>query len=115
MNLNEEEIVGVDAPIEIDLNALKSEEMNEDHMKMLGNKIKWILQRMFGGSSIPIKIKGSRRDVSAFARTIGREKDFLQSYMKFGMDSNRTKVNRYKLEQAISKFKNLTGIGWPFR
>ena len=56
MNLNEEEIVGVDTPIEIDLNALKAGEMSEDVTRMLGNKIKWIIQRMFGGSAVPIKI-----------------------------------------------------------
>ena len=115
MNLNEEEIVGVDTPIEIDLNALKAGEMSEDVTRMLGNKIKWIIQRMFGGSAVPIKIKGSRRDVAAFARTIGREKDFLQNFMKFGMDSNRTKVNKYKLDAAIRDLKKLTGISWPFK
>jgi hypothetical protein len=112
--LNEEEIVS----IHIDLEELKKNELNESFLAMFGSSIKLILDRMFGGrvgSPAGWAISGSRGDVNSFAKTLGREKRYLESSKKYGLDNPRTYKDKRKLEQAIKGFEKDTGLKWPFK
>ena len=112
--LNEEEIVS----IEINLEELKKNKLNESFLAMFGSSIKLILDRMFGGrvgSPASWSISGSRKDVTSFARTIGREKRYLEASQKYGLDNPRTFRDKRKLEKAIAGFERDTGLKWPFK
>ena len=59
--------------IVIDLNKLKENRLDESWLSMFGYHVKNILNRMFGGSSIPVSVKGSPREVDAFAMAMRRD------------------------------------------
>jgi hypothetical protein len=112
--LNEEDIVS----IHIDLEELKKNELNESFLAMFGSSIKLVLDRMFGGrvgSPAGWSISGRRGDVASFAKTIGREKKYIESSKKHGLDNPRTFKDKKKLDKAISGFEKDTGLKWPFK
>ena len=111
--LNEEQLVS----IEFDLEEMKKNKgrLDESWLAMFGSTIKIILQDMFGGPKAPVGIRGSRSDVNAFARTLGREKNYLESVARNGLDDPRTFKNKSKLEMAIKNFEGETGLIWPFK
>ena len=112
--LNEDEIVS----IEIDLEQLKENELNESFLAMFGTGIKLILDRMFGGrvaSPFSMVVKGRSGDIKSFARTLGREKKYLEASKKYGLDNPKTFGDKRKLEKAIAGFEKDTGLKWPFK
>tara|TARA_B100001564_G_C20629021_1_gene666143 strand:+ start:735 stop:1070 length:336 start_codon:yes stop_codon:yes gene_type:complete len=102
-------------PIEIDLGAARRGEVNEIFLQLFGSAIQKILSTMFGGSSIPVKVKGNRREISSFARTIGREKRYMQAVAKHGLNDPRVYKDKFKLRKAAAEFERTTGIKYPFR
>jgi len=107
-NINEEKIV----PLEIDLNP---KTIDEGYLAALGGQLKLLLKMMFGGSLLPTSVRGTQKQVSAFARAIGNEKKYLKTIEKYGLSDKRTLGNRHKLERAIAGFEKETGIKWPFK
>ena len=102
------------APIIIDFNQLRKQELNESFLTMFGGWIKHILGAMFGNTSIPVSVRGSRREVESFARTLGSEKYYLESARRHGLDHPMTYKNKAKLDNAIKGFEKDTGLKWPF-
>jgi hypothetical protein len=104
------------APIVIDLNAAKDGKLDEFFpIAMMGAGIKELLKAMFGGSALPVSVKGSRDDIKAFARTLGKEKKYIGAYRKYGLNDPRTFKNKFKLNKSIKDFKKKTGLKWPFK
>lgn len=103
------------APIVIDLTIAESGEVNESFLRMFGGGIKMILQRMFGGASVPLVVRGNKRQVKDFARTLAGEKRYYKDYVKYGLDDPRTYRSKYALRGAVKKFERSTGIDWPFK
>lgn len=103
------------APIIIDLTVAERGEMNESFLSMFGTGIKMIMQRMFGGADIPMKVRGNKRQVKDFARTLAGEKRYYKDYVKYGLDDPRTYRSKYALRGAVKKFERSTGIVWPFK
>ena len=100
---------------EIDLNAASMGEVNESYLRMFGTAIKGIMNSLFGGGSIPVTVKGNQTQVRDFAKVLGKEKKYLDTYRKFGLDNPRTYRSRYALDSAVKKFERSTGIKWPFK
>ncbi len=104
------------APIIIDLDELKSGKLEEFYaIGQLGAGIKHILNIMFGGSAVPVTVKGSRSDIKSFARTVGREKKYMSAYKKYGLNDARTYKSRFKLNKSVRDFERKTGLKWPFK
>jgi len=101
--------------IEIDLNANAKGQVNESFLRMFGWAIKSIMNSMFGGSRIPVTVKGTQSQVRDFAKVLGKEKKYLEKYKKFGLDSPQTYKSRYSLDSAVKKFERGTGLKWPFK
>jgi len=99
----------------IDLGAAKRGEVNESYLQMFGWAIKSIMGAMFGGSKIPVTVKGSQTQVRDFAKVLGKEKKYLNNYKKFGLDNAQTYKSRYALDSAVKKFERSTGLKWPFK
>lgn len=108
--INEEKI----APIEIDLS---SSRLDEKSLLVMAAQIETLLKFMFGGSNafIPFKLRGTDSQVSSFARAIGNERRYLQSFERHGLSDPRTLGNRHRLERAVANFERETGIKWPFK
>lgn len=102
-------------PITIDLSEAKRGELNESFLRMFGGAIKGILDRMFGGPKIPVTVRGSKSEISSFAKVLGREKKYMQAFHRYGLDDPRVIKNKYKLKNAINGFERTTGIPYPFK
>jgi hypothetical protein len=109
--LNEEQLVTT----VIDLEKLKSEEVNEIFLAQFGGAIELILNAMFNTRPLPVAITGVPRDVSAFAGALGGEKKYLEAAKKYGLNHPSTYKNKAKLSNAVKKFEKQTGIKWPFK
>ena len=116
--LNEEKI----EEINLDLNAFKSGQIKEfSFLRSMGKQIEIILRMMFGSGGLqnllnaPGTIRGTRSQINSFARTLGREKKYMDSFVDHGLADPRTMRNRHNLEKAISGFERETGIKWPVK
>ena len=100
---------------EIDLGAATRGEVDESLLRTFGWAIKSIMGSMFGGTSVPVTVKGTQTQVRDFARVLGREKKYLDNYKKFGLDNPQTYRSRFSLDSAVKKFERTTGLKWPFK
>jgi hypothetical protein len=103
------------ATITIDFNELRKQKLNESFLAMFGGWVEYILGAMFSGRSLPLSVKGSRREVESFAKAIGGEKSYLEVVKRYGLDHPTTYKNRAKLDNAIKGFERETGLKWPFK
>lgn len=80
-----------------------------------GVTLKQLMQKMFGGERVPILVKGTMKQVKAFARALVHEKDYYKYYKKYGFTDPKTYRSRYRLQQAIRQFERRTGMKWPLK
>ena len=92
----------------------KQKHLDESFLVMFGAWVKWLLEKMFGGGSIPGTIKGSKSEVESFARAMGSEKRYIETAKRYGLDHPTTYKNKAKLSSATKSFEKETGIKWPF-
>ena len=81
----------------------------------LGRDIETILGRMFGMNAVPVTIRGSKTQVSSFARALGSEKRHIETARRLGLTDPRTIRSKADMRKATSEFKRQTGIEWPFK
>ena len=110
--LTEGQLVG----ITIDFSEIrrKQKHLDESFLVMFGAWVKWLLEKMFGGGSIPGNIKGSKSEVESFARAMGSEKRYIETAKRYGLDHPTTYKSKAKLSSATKGFEKETGIKWPF-
>ena len=114
--LNEEKI----EPIVIDFAELRSNKLDESLLATFGNWVKFLLKRMFDNPGVGATfgggatVRGTPREVNAFAKALGSEKKYVQIVKKYGLDDPRTASNKAKLAKAVAGFERETGIKWPF-
>ena len=98
------------------MDALKSGKIDEFNvLQQMGSAVKLIMRQMFGGSAIPVSVRGSRSDVKSFAKTVGREKRYMSAYKKFGLNDPRTYKSKFKLNKSVRDFERKTKLKWPFK
>ena len=103
------------APIEIDLGVARRGELDESFLTMFGSGLKMIMQRMFGGVDIPVKVRGSRSEIRSFAQALNKEKKYIKTLSNYGLNDPRTYKDKYKLRRSVKSFERKTGINWPFK
>ena len=103
------------APIEIDLSINNHGTIDEVFLQAFGQGVKQIIQMMFGGPSayIPTRVKGTSSELKAFAKTLARDKRYIKSASKFGLNDPRVMKDKYQLRKAIANFERATGIKYP--
>ena len=110
----------------LDLEKLKEDPLNENMMVSLAAQLKLALQSVMGyeaynlfpspsRSSDFMKVRGKKSDIKALAKTLGREKKYLQSWKSHGLNDPKTYKSKRLLDKAISGFQKKTGIKWPFK
>ena len=99
----------------IDLNVKESGQLNESWLSMFGGWIKWIMDGMFKNLPRNVKVKGTKSQVNSFIKTLGREKSYIDTAVKHGLNDPRTYKNRYQLQKSVSEFERKTGLKWPFK
>ena len=110
-NIEENDLV----PLEVDLGLARRGELEEGPLRLFGNVVKIILNRMFGGPSQMVKIRGTKREINLFTQTLGREKRYMDSYINNGLNDPGTLNNRHSLERAVRAFEKQTGLKWPIK
>jgi len=114
MVINGEE--GQEAAHVIDLGAARRGEVNEIFIGAFGRIIKILMKKMFGGgSAIPVKVKGTPAEIQSFAQVMGREKSYIKTAAKYGLNDPRTYKDKFKLRKKVSDFERKTGLKWPFK
>lgn len=111
----EQKMVNNQKPIVVDLGIVRKQGLNESFLSMFGGAVEMIMKRMFGGSYVPVKIRGTKREVGTFIDSLKYEKNYMKSVQKYGLDDPRTFENKYKLQGAIKSFEKETGLIWPFK
>lgn len=101
--------------VEVDLDIMSKGELEESWLRMFGSWAKSLLGTMFSGGEIPVNIKGKPDQVKSFAKTLGREKRYLQNWKDFGLDDPKTYKSKMNLDKSIKGFQRKTGIKWPFK
>ena len=129
-------------PAKINLNAKKENKLNEGALLDFGKMAKSILGYIFGTraeqaayrfmttGAVPVsdvregvddergvprvKISGTPAQVSAFAKALMGEKDYMLAYMEHGLNDPKTLSARHSLNRAVEEFEKQTGIRWPF-
>jgi hypothetical protein len=101
------------APIILDFT--KADNVNESWLKSFGTAIKIILNNIFGGSNVPVSVRGTEKEISTFRDTIAAEKDYVSSFQKYGLDNPATYRTKSLLDQRVNKFERATGLKWPFK
>lgn len=102
-------------PIVINLNVNQEQRLEETFMGQFASGVKLLLKYIFGDISVPVSVKGTANQVSAFTRALNREKNYMQSYMKYGLSDPKTFQSRHSLNRAVEGFEKETGIRWPFK
>lgn len=92
--------------------------MHLDPYQYFGNYIKDILKRSFedfsGDALMPLSVKGNQAQIDAFMNTLKKEKSFISSWEKYGLEDPKTYRSKSALQAAISSFERATGVSWPF-
>ena len=110
--LNEDHI----AEYVIDFAKLRENRLDESFLRIFGNITKWLMKRMFGEEvALPVTVRGSRSEIDSFAKALGSEKRYFDSYKKHGLNDPRTHKSKAKLDSAANKFTRETGLKWPFK
>lgn len=99
----------------VDLGANRRGTLNESVLSIFAAWVQYLLEKMFMGSKIPVKVRGNRLEVMRFTDTLVAEKRFMTAIKKYGLDSPLTFKNRAKLEKSIRLFEKETGMKWPVR
>jgi len=104
-----------DKQLIIDLNEVKKNHLDEGMLRMFGAWIEYFLNGLFGGWMPPVSVRGSQKDVEAFARALDGEKRYIDTAKRYGLDHPTTYKNKSKLNNAVKGFEKETGIKWPFK
>ena len=101
--------------IEIDFSELRAldENIRKGFIGTFGITLKDLLMRMFGGEKIPLIVKGTPKEVRAFAKALVKEKDYYRFYKEYGLNNPKTYRSKWALKAAIREFERKTGMKWP--
>lgn len=91
------------------------ESIKEGYYAQLGAEIKSLLNAMFGGVFVPVKIRGTQSEVSSFINALSKEKNYIENYMRNGLDNPQTYKSKSILDGAVARFERATGLKWPFK
>ena len=98
-----------------DFNSLEEGTLNENMMNVFGAWIQYLLEKMFKGAKIPVRVRGDKIQVMRFTNALVHEKRYMNAIKKYGLDNPMTYKSRLRLDKAIQKFEKEVGINWPLK
>jgi|TARA_Y100000296_G_C5159928_1_gene251229 hypothetical protein len=101
----------------IDLNNL-DKRLDEYAMSKFALDVSAMMRSLFlggGPAGLQTLIKGTPGQVEAFFNSLRGEKNYMQSYVRHGLNDPRTLNSRWKLNTATKRFEKETGLRWPFK
>jgi len=99
----------------IDLNQ-RNKVLTEIAYTRFSNQVRGaLLDLYFGGIDIPLRLVGTNSQIDSFMTTLTREKRYMDSYLKNGLNDSRTLQSKTDLVKAVARFERETGLRWPFK
>jgi len=98
-----------------DLNSGNNGQLDENMLKVFGAWIQYLLEKMYKGTKIPVRVIGNRIQIDRLTSALIGEKKYMDSIKRNGLDSPLTYKQRAKLNRSIQKFEQETGISWPLK
>ena len=124
-------------PVVVNLNANNEETVNESFIQSFGDIVKSFVGYMFkdappavgpslsqrarmeeadGLSGAPqAKIVGTPTQISAFGNALSKEKKYMETFLKHGLNDPRSFATHAELNKAVANFEKETGIKWPLK
>ena len=97
------------------LNAYKEHHaLNEGYLQLFGGWLQYVMKAMFGNLNIPVNVTGTRSEVDSLVQSLTKERSYLDTVSKYGLDDERTYKSKSKLDKAVKNFERETGLKWPF-
>jgi hypothetical protein len=87
--------------------------VKQTNIRKFGTAVKKIMDAVFRGKEIPVKIIGTPAEVDSFIEALKRENQYIKTARKYGLDDHRTYKLKYKLQSAVSRFERDTDLKWP--
>jgi len=87
--------------------------VGQHNRNKFGGAVRKIMNAVFRGKELPVKIIGTKSEVDSFIEAMKREKQYLKTARQYGLDDRRTYKLKYKLKAAVSQFERDTGLKWP--
>lgn len=98
------------------LNNLGGQLNERVYSKFAGQVRMALLDLYFAGVlSSPLSLSGTPSQIDSFFKALQREKGYMDSYIKHGLNDSRTLSSRSDLSTAVKKFESETGLRWPFK
>ena len=85
------------------------------YSKFVGQLQHALLGLYRAGMDVPFNLTGSRGQIDAFMKALSGEKRYMDSYVKNGLNDQRTLDTRHKLLSSVKRFEKETGLRWPFK
>ena len=98
-----------------DLGAARKGELNENILHVFAAWIEYLLSKMYKGRRIPVKVRGTRIEVTRFTDALVNEKRYMAYIKKYGLDDPMTYKQKSKLDVAIKRFEREAKINWPIK
>jgi len=107
------------------INVSKSKLLTESSLARFAGQIKDILRNVLSFEAYKAIIreedeeqkkyvvKGSKKDVMAFADALEKEKQYAKDYVEHGLGSPELSDTKLELEKSIHNFEKTTGVKWP--
>ena len=95
---------------------LTDNSLTEYVYSQFSNQVNILLQGLFqAGIDIPLAVRGTQNQVDSFFDSLKKEKRYMDSYMKHGLNDSKTMVDKRSLEKSVGRFETETGLSWPFK
>ena len=79
-----------------DLDSGNKDQLDENMLKVFGAWIQYLLEKMFKGTRVPVRVVGNRIQVDRFTSALIGEKKYMDSIKRHGLDSPMTYKQRAK-------------------
>ena len=95
---------------------LTDNSLNEYVYSDFSRQVNRLLQGLYqAGIDIPLAVRGSQDQVESFFDSLKKEKRYMDSYMKHGLNDTKTMRSKRYLEKSVRRFETETGLRWPFK
>jgi len=103
--------------IYINLNNKNNAHLTENAYTDFAVDVNWIMRSLYSGPAVSAKVQlgGSPDQIMAFFNALQREKRYMDSYLKNGLDNAGTMTSKYDLDNSVRDFEFETGLKWPFK
>jgi hypothetical protein len=102
--------------IHFNLNHKNNISLNENSYTDFSNDVYFLMQSLYGGQAPELKVTmgGSPSQITSFFTALQREKRYMDSFIKHGLNDAQSTHSKWQLQDAVDQFEFETGLKWPF-